>query len=79
MLMVKTTSTYLEKVLLFLLLNDYLDLYFAIIKKADNSRYRNRNDKRLVISGPIVFFSNFKLTTFSGKHLEDNIQAHIDF
>ena len=27
--------------------------------------------------GPIALFSNYKLTTSSGKHLEDNNHAHI--
>ena len=59
------------------LLNSYLDLNFEVIKKADDSRYRNGNDTKLVIRGPIALFSNFKLTTSSGKHLEDISQAHL--
>ena len=39
--------------------------------QADNSRYVNGNDIRLVNLGPIALFKNFKLTTSSGKHLED--------
>ena len=35
------------------------------------------NDIRLVIVGPIGFFSNFILTTCSGKHLKDNSHAHV--
>ena len=46
------------------LLNSCLHLYFEVIKKADNSRYGNGNDIRLVNLGPIALFSNFKLTTF---------------
>ena len=46
-------------------------------KKADDSRYGNWNDKRLVNLGPIALFSNFKLTTSSGKHLEDISHAHV--
>ena len=53
------------------LLSSYLDLNFEVIKKADDSRYGNGNDIRLVNLGPIGLFSNFKLTTSSGKHLED--------
>ena len=49
-------------------LNSYLDLTFEIIKKADNSRHANGNDKRLFNLGPIALFINFKLTTSSGKH-----------
>ena len=59
------------------LLNSYLDLSFEVIKKNDNSRYANGNDIRLVNLGPIALFSNFKLTTNSGKHLEDISHAHI--
>ena len=59
------------------LLNSYLDLNFEVIKKGDNSRYGNGNDIRLIILGPIALFSNFKLTTSSGKHLEDISHAHL--
>ena len=59
------------------LLNSYLDLSFEVIKRADNSRYANGNDIRLVNLGPIALFSNFELTTSSGKHFEDIGHAHI--
>ena len=59
------------------LLNCYLDLNFEVIKKADNSRYGNGNDIRLVILSPIALFSNFKLTTSSGEHLEDDSHTHL--
>ena len=59
------------------LLNSYLDLNFEVIKRVDNSRYANGNDIRLVNLGAIVLFSNFKLTTNSGKHLEDISHAHL--
>ena len=59
------------------LLNSYLDLSFEVIKKDDNSRYANGNDIRLVNLGPVALFSNFKLTTSSGKHLEDISHAHL--
>ena len=59
------------------LLNSYLDLSFEVIKKDDNSRYANGNDIRLFNLGPIALFSNFKLTTSSGKHLEDISHAHL--
>ena len=59
------------------LLNSYLDLNFEVFKEADNSRYGNGNDIRLVNLGPIALFSNFKLTTSSGKLLEDISHAHI--
>ena len=37
------------------LLNSYLDLNFEVIKKADNSRYANDNDIKLVNLAPIAF------------------------
>ena len=58
-------------------LNSYLDLNIKVIKTADNSRYANGNDISLVNLGPIALFSNFKLTTSSGKHLEDISHAHM--
>ena len=59
------------------MLNSYLDLNFEVIKKADDSRYGNGNDIRLDNLGPIALFSNFKLTTSSGKHLEDISHIHL--
>ena len=59
------------------LLNSYLDLSFEVLKKEDNSRYANGNDIRLVNLGPIALFSDFKLTTSSGKHLEDISHTHL--
>ena len=59
------------------LLNSYFDLNFEVIKKVDDSRYGNGNDIRLVNLGPVALFSNFKLSTSSGKHLEDNSHAHL--
>ena len=59
------------------LLNSYLDLNFEVIKRAANSRYGNGNDIKLINLGPVAFFSNFKLTTSSGKHLEDISHAHL--
>ena len=55
----------------FSFLNNYLDINCEVIRKADNSRYANGIDIRLVNLGPIAFFKNFKLTTSSAKHLED--------
>ena len=54
-----------------------MELNFEVIKKADNSRYGNGSDIRLVNLGPFALFSNFKLTTSSGKHLEDISHTHI--
>ena len=59
------------------LLNSYLDLSFEVIKRVDNSRYADGNDIRLINLGPIALLSNFKLTTSSGKHLEDISHTHL--
>ena len=55
----------------------YLDLPFEVIKKADNSRYANGKDVKLVNLGPIALFKSFKLTMSSGKHVEDINHAQI--
>ena len=59
------------------LLKSDLDLNFEVIKKADDSRYGSGNGIRLVNPGPIALFSNFKLTTSTGKHLEDISHASL--
>ena len=51
------------------LLNSYIELKLEVIKKADESTHVNCTDIRLVILGPIALFSNFELTTSSGKAL----------
>ena len=58
-------------------MNSYLDLNFEVIKKNDDFRYANGNDIKLVNLGPVALFSNFKLTTSSGKHLEDISHTHL--
>ena len=42
-----------------------------------NNRYVDASDIRLVNVGPIALFSKYKLTTSSGKHLEEISHAHI--
>ena len=59
------------------LLNSCLELNFELVKAADNSRYVNGSVIGLVNLGPTALFSNFELTTSSGKHLEDIFHAHI--
>ena len=59
------------------MLSSYLYLKFEVIKRAGDPRYANGNDIRLIKLGPIALFSNFKLTTSRGKHLEDISHAHI--
>ena len=59
------------------MLNSYIELNFDVLHAADNNRYVDANDIRLVNLGPIALFSNYKLTTSSGKHLEEISYAHI--
>ena len=59
------------------LLNSYLELNFDVLHATNINRYADANDIRLVNLGPIVLFSNYKLTTSSGKHLEEISHAHI--
>ena len=59
------------------LLNSHFDINFEVIKKTNISRYANGDDIRLVNLGPLALFSDFKLTTSSGKHSEDISQTHI--
>ena len=44
---------------------------------AAKNRYADNFDIRLVTLGPIALFTNYKLTTSSGKHLESIDHAHI--
>ena len=59
------------------MLNSYLELNFGVIKQADNSRYANGIDLRLINLGPILLFSIFKLTSSSRKQLEAISHAHV--
>ena len=59
------------------LTNSYLELNFDVLHAATNNRYADGNDIRLDNLGPIALFSNYKLTTSSGKHLENIDHAHI--
>ena len=59
------------------LLNSYLDLNFDVLHAATNNRYVDGNDIRLVNLGPIALFSNYILTTSSGKHIKDVSHAHV--
>ena len=61
----------------FSLLNSHIELNFDILHAATNNRYVDGNDIRLVNLGTIGLFSNYKLTTSSGKHLENIDHAHI--
>ena len=59
------------------LLKSYLELDFDVLRADNSNRYIDNNDIRLVNLGPIALFSNYKLTTNSGKHLENIDHAHI--
>ena len=59
------------------LLNSYFELDFDVLHAGTNNRYVDGNNIRLVYLGPIALFSNYKLTTSSGKHLENIDHAHI--
>ena len=59
------------------LLNSYIKINFDVVKAATSNRYTDADDIRLVNLGPIALFSKYKLTTSSGKHLEEISHAHI--
>ena len=59
------------------LLNSYIELNFDVLKAATSNRYADADDIRLINLGSIALFSNYKLTTSSGKHLEIIDHAHI--
>ena len=59
------------------LLNSYIEINFDVLKAATSNRYADADDIRLFNLGPIALFSNYKLTTSSGKHLENIDHAHI--
>ena len=58
-------------------MNSYLESNYDVIQAASNNRYVDNNNKRLVISGPIGLFNNYKLTTSPGEHFEKIEHAHI--
>ena len=59
------------------LLNSYLELNFDVLRADNSNRYVDGNNIKLVNLGPNALFSNYKLTTSSGKHLEIIDYAHI--
>ena len=59
------------------LLNSFLELNFGVLHSATNIRYVDGIDIRLVNLGPIALFSNYRLKSSSGKHLENIDHAHI--
>ena len=59
------------------MLKSYLVLIFNLLHAASNDKHASKIDIRLVNLGPIALFGIYKLTTSSGKHLEDVNFAHI--
>ena len=49
---------------------------FDVLNAATNNRYVDADDIWLINLAAIALFSNFKLTTNSGKHLENIDHAH---
>ena len=54
-----------------------LRLNADVLHAATNNRYIDVDDIRLVNGGAIALFSNCKLKSSSGKHIEENNHAHI--
>ena len=59
------------------LLNSFIEINFDVLKAATSNRYADADDIRLFNLGPIALFSNYKLTTSSGKHLKNIDHSHI--
>ena len=59
------------------LLKSYLDVNFDELHAATNNRYVDADDIWLTNLAAIALFGNYKLTTSSGKHLENIDHAHI--
>ena len=58
-------------------LKTYLDSIIDETDAATINRYVDSNDRRLVNLGPIALFSNYKLLTSSGKHIEEISHAQL--
>ena len=72
----KNTNIPREDSVIFLL-NSYLDLNFDVLHAASGNKHADIQDIRLVLLRSIALFSNYKLTTSGGNHLEDISHAHI--
>ena len=59
------------------LLGSRLRVNFDVLHAVTNNRYIDGDDIRLVNEGPIALFSNYKLQSGSGKHIEEINHAHI--
>ena len=56
--------------------NSFISLEFEVLKN-NNTRFADGDEISLVNFGPISLFSEAKLTTFSGKHLEKVDNLHL--
>ena len=59
------------------MLYSYLDLNFVVLHAASSDRFVDNNGISLVNLDPSALLGIYKLTTSSGKHLEDIRHAHI--
>ena len=59
------------------MLNSYLELNSDVLHASTNNGYADGSDIKLVNLGIIALFTIYKLTTSSGKHLENIDHAHI--
>ena len=59
------------------LLGSLLRLNFDVLHAATIDRYIDEDDIRLVNEGSIALFSNYKIQSSSGKHIEEINHAHI--
>ena len=55
--------------------NSFISVEFEVLKN-DDTRYVDNNELSLVNFGPVALFSEAKLTTSSGKHLEKFDNSH---
>ena len=59
------------------MLGSLLRIIFDVLHAATNNRYIDGEAIRLVNVGPIALFSNYKLQSSSGKHIEEINHEHI--
>ena len=72
------TLIYQEKIPLYLPLKDsYLEKEIDALRGNQNERFLAADKKRLANLGPIILFSDYKLSSSSGKEIEQIDQAHI--
>ena len=58
------------------MLNSYIEFNIDVLHAASGNIYVDGDDKSLVNIGPIALFSNYKVTTSSGKHLKEISYSH---